>query len=83
MMAKRVPFFDSAIERFEQVLKERGAVRQSGQRIVMGEVRYVLLAAAALGNVVEHGEEILRIAAVVADGDLARLDQPEAIGLPY
>ena len=46
----------------------------------MGQVRYVLLAAAALGNVVEHGEEILRIAAVVADGDLARLDQPQAIG---
>ena len=31
------------------------------------------------GDVVEHREEVLCVAAVVANGDLADLDQPEAL----
>ena len=65
----------SLIQRLVEMLEERRAIWQSGQGVVVGKIRNVLLGPALLGDVVENGEQIFRFAALVPDCDLACLDQ--------
>lgn len=61
-----------------QPLGQRGiegaAVRQIGQCIVMGEMADALVRVDALGDVLDHADQILRIAGAIRDQHLARID---------
>ena len=46
---------------------ERGAVRQAGEQVVMHQPRDLGLGALAMGAILDHGEQILRLAVRIAD----------------
>lgn len=63
-----------------QPLAERGVegatVRQVGQHVMMREVTDAFLGVDALGDVLDHADQILRIAGIVGDQHLSRVDDP-------
>src|SRR5690348_11533569 len=59
-------------ERRREVFEQRGAVGKAGKRIVVCKMPDVLLGLPALGDVVENGQDILRLAVFVANGGLFR-----------
>lgn len=58
---------------------ERRAIRQIGHRIVMRQMRDALLAALALGDVVNDGDEIFRLAVRILDGQPGRGDDAHTV----
>jgi hypothetical protein len=56
------------------LLAEQYAVGQVGERVVMGEMRDLLVRAPPLGDVVDDVDEIADVAAIVADTDPRRGD---------
>ncbi len=55
------------LERMIQLLAEKHAVGQTGQRVVMRKPRDPRLGLFALGDVFDHADHILRFAGIVAD----------------
>ena len=51
---------------------ERGPVRQAGEQVMMDQPRDLRFCALAMGAVVHHGEEILRLALRIADRQAGR-----------
>ena len=59
----------SLLELALDLFAEQHPVRQIGQRVVMREVRDLLVGAAALGNVFDDVDDVARLARLVADAD--------------
>ncbi|MGY3428135.1 hypothetical protein ACVWZW_008639 [Bradyrhizobium sp. F1.13.4] len=63
------------------LLAEQRPVRQVGERIVMRHMRNLLVSAPPFGDILDHIDEVARLAGFVADSDPGRGDVAQPLGL--
>ena len=68
---ERIPPPALACRRFFDLLRDRGTIGQTRQRVMMRHERDALLRFLAFGDVVDDDDQIFRLAVIVADDDAA------------